>query len=119
MEEEIDDCLAELRVNGAEVYKNIRNVIDSHKRAETVPFGENENQNSSTSASSSRGSRNTMSNGTTTRGSASTSGRRGNSRTAAKTPTNAKASVSPRETNLLLIAQIQSCFFQFSENHDQ
>lgn len=96
MEEEIDDCLAELRVNGAEVYKNIRNIIDSHKRAEIVPFGENENQNSSTSASASRGSRTTP-NGTT-RGSSSSSGRsrgRGNSRIAAKTPTNnAQASVS-------------------------
>lgn len=116
MEEEVDDCLAELRTNGAEIYKDIRNVIDNNKPAETVTFraNENEDQNSSTSVPSTRGSRTTSTRGSrtassatngTTRGAASTSGRargtgRGNSRAPAKTPTRAQASVSLRELNL-------------------
>lgn len=105
IEEEIDDCLTELRINGAEIYKDIRNTIDSHKPTETVAFraNENENQNSSTSASSSRGSRTTSTRGSRVSSSVAlngaTSGRgrgtgRGNSLTAAKTPIKAQASVS-------------------------
>lgn len=98
-EELIEETLAEFRLTGDTVYRDIQKMLMSGKTAETVPFttntknGEKENQDSS--ASISRGSR------VTTSKAASDSGRgrgagRGSSRSTANssTKTQLNASVS-------------------------